>query len=170
MKSPALPFTLLCSLCAAGGCSSPKIAPPSLAPRLAEAIDPRLPVERALVERPVAAGLTGRLTELLAEARSGEAAFRWALGAAHRAAAVAGPLRSESWIAAQEALSALEAARAPTPKALADIDALAGTEIKARNGIGADDLAAIRQAAAEAGALDAAQRGEIAALNARIGS
>jgi len=170
MKSPALPFTLLCSLCAAGGCSSPKIAPPSLAPRAAEAIDPRLPVERALVERPVAAGLTGRLAELLAEARSGEAAFRSALGAAQRAAAVAGPLRSESWIAAQEALSALEAARAPTPKALADIDALAGTEIKARNGIGADDLAAIRQAAAEAGALDAAQRGEIAALNARIGS
>ena len=170
MKSPALPFAMLIALCTTGGCSSPKLAPPSLAPRAAEAIDPRLPVERALVVRPVTAGLTGRIAELLAEARSGEAAFRSALGPAQRAAAAAGPARSESWIAAQLALSALEAARAPTTRALGDIDALAGADIMARNGIGADDLAAIQQASAEAGALDAAQRAALAALSARIGN
>lgn len=171
MKSAALPLVAVITLCLAGaGCSSPKITPPSLAPRAAEAVDPRLPVERALVVRPVAAGLRGRLAELTAEARTGEAAFRGALGAAQRAASAAGPARSESWIAAQQALSALEAARAPTTRALSDIDALAGADIKARNGIGADDLAAIQDAATEAGALDAAQRREIASLNARIGS
>ena len=176
MKSPArpllmLPATAMLALTiVAGGCASPAIAPPSLAPRATEAIDPRLPVERALVVRPVTAGLTARLAGLLAEARAGEAAFRSALGPAQRAAAAAGPARSESWIAAQQALSALDASLARTTRALSDIDALAGADIEARSGIGADDLAAIQQAAAEAGALDAAQRREIAALNARIGS
>lgn len=167
MKCPALPV-LLISL-APAACSAPRIDPPSLGQRAAEAIDPRVPVERALVERPVGATLRQLLAHFLSDARSGEAAFRAALGPAQRAAAAAGPARSESWIAAQQSLSALEAARAATPKALSDIDALAGVDIKARNGIGAEDLAAIEAAAAEAGSLDARQRREIAALNARLG-
>ncbi|MEO6248428.1 MAG: hypothetical protein ABIO85_07585 [Sphingomicrobium sp.] len=161
---------LALSFTAAAGCSAPKISPPSLAPRPSEAIDPRLPVERALVVAPVAVGLRGRLAELLAEARSGEAAFRAALGPAQRAAGAAGPARSEGWIAAQMALSALEAARAPTPRALSEIDALAGADIKAHGGIGAEDLAAVAAAAGEVGALDVAQRQTIGALSARIGS
>ena len=171
MKSAALSATALLAVCAMmAGCSSAKLSPPSLAPRAAESIDPRLPVERALVVRPIPAELRARLGELLSAARAGEVAFRSFLGTAQRAAAVAGPVRSESWITAQEALSALEAARAPTPKALSDIDSLAGKDIKAQSGIGADDLAAIQDAAAQASALDAAQRHEIATLSARIGS
>ena len=165
--SPALPAVLI-SL-AATGCSAPHMDPPSLAPRSAEAIDPRVPVSRALIERPVGILLRARLAQYLSDARAGDAAFRAALGPAQRAAAAAGPGRSESWIAAQQALSALEAARAATPKALSNIDAMAGADIKAQGGIGAEDLAAIEAAAAEAGALDTRQRREIAALSARIG-
>ncbi|MEO7786462.1 MAG: hypothetical protein ABIR77_01365 [Sphingomicrobium sp.] len=154
----------------AAGCSAPRISPPSLAPRASEAIDPRVPVERALVVAPVAAGLHERLAALLSQARDGEAAFRAALGPAQRTAAAAGAARSESWIAAQLALSAAEAARAPTTRAMSDIDALGGAEIRTRGGIGAEDLAAIDAAAAEAGALDAAQRRALAALSARIGN
>lgn len=168
MKLPTLAALVLPIVVA--GCSAPRIIPPSLSPRASEAIDPRVPVERALVVRPVAAGLTGRLAALLSQARSGETVFRTALGPTQRAAASAGPARSESWIAAQMALSALEAARAPTTRALSEIDALGGADIRARGGIGTDDLMAIEEAAGQVGALDAAQRREIAALSARIGN
>ena len=166
MKHPFLP-ALLVPL-AAAACSTPRTNPPSLAPRASEAIDPRLPVERPLVVAAVTPGLRGRLAELVAQARSGDAAFETALGAAQRAAAAAGPARSESWIAAQMALSALEAARAPTARALSDVDALAGADIKARSGIGAQDLAAIEEAAVAIGAIDTAQRRVISGLSARI--
>ena len=167
MKYAVLPIAMLLLL--AGACSAPRITPPSLAPRAAEAIDPRLPVERALVERPLRATVRERLAGFVLAARGGEAAFRAALGPAQRAAAAAGPPRSERWIVAQQALSAAEAARAATPKALGDIDALAAGSIAADEGIGASDLAATGAAAAEVGAIDQAQRREIAALSARIG-
>ncbi|WP_395001518.1 hypothetical protein [Sphingomonas sp.] len=168
MKCPVLLVAMLLPL--VGACSAPKISPPSLAPRAAEAIDPRLPVERALVERRLSGSVTARIADYLAAARAGEAAFRAMLGPAQRAAAAAGPAQSESWISAQQSLSALEAARAATPMALSDIDALAAAAVKASGGIGTSELAAIQAAAREAAAIDQAQRREIDALNARIGS
>ena len=167
MKPPSLlPLAMLLLL---AGCSHGMLNPPSLAPRAAEAIDPRLPVERALVRRPASAGLRDRLASLLAQARAGEAAYRAALGAAERAAAAAGPARSESWVSAQQTLSALEVARAATPKALGDIDALAGEAVATKGAIGVSDLAAVQAAGEAAGALDKAQRATIARLSARIG-
>ncbi len=165
--SPLRPVSLV-ALALLAACSHGSLNPPSLAPRAAEAIDPRLPVERALVERPVSAGLRDRLASLLAQARAGEAAYRAALGPAERAAAAAGPARSESWVSAQQALSVLEAARAATPKALGDIDAIAGEAVASKGAIGASDLAAVQAAGEKAGALDNRQRATISRLNARI--
>ena len=151
-----------------GACSHSTLNPPSLAPRAGEKIDPRVPVERALIERPMSSGVRERLATLLAQARSGDAAYRAALGPAQRAVAAAGPARSESWISAQVAMSALEAARSPTPAALSAIDAIAGEAVAAKGAIGASDLAAVQAAGAQAGAIDAEQRATIASLNARI--
>ena len=168
MKAPTfLPvITLLAAALAA--CSHGAPNPPSLAPRAAEAIDPRLPIERALVERSVGAGLRDQLASLVGQARAGDAAYQAARGPAERAAAAAGPLRSESWVSAQQALSALEAARAATPKAMGDIDAIAGDAVANKGAIGASDFIAVQAAADEAGALDRAQRATIARLNSRI--
>ena len=170
MKPPSLlPFATLLLVSTLVACSHSTLNSPSLAPRAAEAIDPRLPVERALVERPVSATLRERLAILSAQARAGDTALHAALGPAERAAAAAGAARSESWVSAQQALSALEVARAATPKALADIDAIAGEAVAKKGAIGASDLTAVRDAAEEAGALDRAQRATIARLNSRIG-
>src|SRR5205085_1897727 len=100
------------------GCASPGGPPPSLAPRAAEAIDPRAPVVRPINDRPVDAALARRLAELVSQARSGDSAFRGQAETAQRLAAAAGPPQSESWIAAQQALSAAIDARAPTTTAL----------------------------------------------------
>jgi hypothetical protein len=159
----ALPLLLLL-----GACSHSTLAPPSLAPRAAEKVDPRVPVERALTERPMSGGVQERLASLIVQARSGDVAYRAALGPAQRAVAAAGPARSESWISAQVAMSALEAARSPTTAALGAIDAIAGEAVAAKGAIGASDLAAVQSAGAEAGAIDAEQRATIASLNARI--
>src|SRR6185312_3593513 len=84
---------------------------PSLQPRAAEAIDPRVPVTRPMNERPVSPALASRLAALVAQARSGEAAFDGPASEAERLAASAGAPQSDGWIEAQEALTAAIAAR-----------------------------------------------------------
>ncbi|HKC03543.1 MAG TPA: hypothetical protein VKC17_09600, partial [Sphingomicrobium sp.] len=98
----ALPLLLL----TATSCAGPGGPPPSLLPRAAEAIDPRVPVERPLNDRPVNAALAARLAELVSQARAGDAAFGPAAAEAERLAGVSGEARSEAWVAAQEALTA----------------------------------------------------------------
>ena len=102
-----------------GGCTTPAGTGPSLAPRAAESIDPRVPVVSTAVQQPVDPALAERLAELVARARQSEGAFGAAAGEARRLAGGAGPPQSESWIAAQQALSAAVAARAPTTSASA---------------------------------------------------
>jgi hypothetical protein len=162
------PSVILMSL--AAGCSAPPANPPSLAPRPAEAIDPRVPIPSEAPVGPVAPALASRLAQLVAEARSGDAAFREAAAAAERLAAAAGAPHSEGWIAAQQAVSAAQAARAPTTRALGDIDSLAATALATRGGIPAGDLAAIRAAAADVAAIDQSQAERIDALQARLGA
>src|SRR6476661_3869946 len=87
-------------------CSAPGGPYPSLQPRAAEAIDPRVPVVRPMNERPASAGLEARLAALLDQARRGDARFSSAVSQAEQLAASAGAPHSESWIAAQEALTA----------------------------------------------------------------
>ena len=160
----------LIALGLAAGCAPPGGTPPSLAPRAAEAIDPRVPVVRPMNDRPVDAALARRLAALVEQARSGDSAFRGPAATAERLAAAAGPHQSESWIAAQLALSAAIEARAPTATALGDIDALGADKLQAQGGLAPADLAAIRSAGDEVGAIDQRQAATIAAIQRRLGS
>ena len=161
--------TCLLMTSALGACSSPGGPYPSLQPRAAEAIDPRVPVERPMNDRPVSAALAGRLADLVGQARAGEAAFDSAADQAERLAASAGGAQSEGWVAAQVALSAAAAARGPATTALGDIDALGGHALQAQGGISPNDLAAIKDAGAQVSAIDQRQAQRIKAIEARLG-
>ena len=167
MRHLALP-ALLAAL--AAGCSTPNGTIPSLAPRAAEQIDPRVPVERPPNDRPVAPGLAARLDVLVAQARSGEAGFETAIATARNAAEGAGPRESESWIVAQEALSAAVKAREPAAMAIGEIDSIGAELLVAQGGLAPADLAAIENAAATVGAISRAQAEAIAAVQARLAS
>src|SRR3954453_15952943 len=107
-------------LLAAGltSCAAPGGPYPSLQPRAAEAIDPRVPVERPMNDRPVTPALASRLAELVAQERSGDTAVGPAADQAEKLAAAAGAPQTEGWVAAQQALSAAVAARGPTASAV----------------------------------------------------
>jgi hypothetical protein len=160
---PLLPFAVLTA------CSAPGGPYPSLQPRAAEAIDPRMPVVRPLNDRPVTASLAAQLSALVDQARSGNSAFDGAASEAERLAATAGGPQSEGWIAAQEALSAAIAARKPAVTALGDIDALAAAALQAQGGFAPSDLTAIETAQAEVAAIDARQAARIDAVQKRLG-
>ena len=160
---PAFAIALLLA-----GCATP-VAPPSLLPRSAEGIDPRLPVVPTSPAPPLSPALAAQLRALVEQARSGDARFGAVAAEAERLAGSAGPARSESWITAQEALSAASAARGDTTRALADIDALGAMRLQARGTMGLADLAAIDTAAKEVGALDRAQAARLAAISRRLG-
>ena len=157
---------LLCLLLSA--CATQQSTEPSLAPRAAEAIDPRVPIPSDVIAGPVDPALASRIAELVAEVRAGDAAFQMASQNAETLANAAGPQESESWIVAQEALSALVATRAPVTRAIADLDALAAGRIAATGGIPPGDLAAIQAATAEAGAIGQRQAETIDRLQARL--
>ncbi len=156
-------------LAALSSCAAPGGPYPSLQPRAAERIDPRIPVERPVNDRPASAELVARLDALIAEARAGDAAFGGPAENGRRLAEAAGAPRSESWIAAQQALSAAVAARAPVGTALADVDALGADKVQAQRGLSPSDLKAIKDAGAAIGAIDAREAQVIAAIQRRLG-
>ena len=143
------------------------VSEPSLARRAAESIDPRVPVI-AVASGPVDAALVARLGKLVAEGREGARSFDAQLGQTEALAKAAGPAQSESWIVAQEALSALEGARAKTTAALADIDAIAAGRIKSGAGLGPADLAAIDAASSELRAIADRQSETIDRIGAQL--
>jgi hypothetical protein len=165
MRAPICLAVLVAML---GGCATPGEHYPSLQPRAAETIDPRVAVERPINDRPVAPALAAKLRALVGEARAGNADFDRAADIAEQAAGGAGPASSESWIAAQQARSAAIAARKPTVGALADIDAVGASALQAQGGIAPNDLEAIQAAAAEAGAIDQRQAARIDAIQRRL--
>jgi hypothetical protein len=161
---PAVLFALfMLSACAAPGGPYP-----SLQPRAAERIDPRVPVGRPVNDRPVGTSLARGLAALVAEARGSEQAFDAAAAAAERAASAAGARQSESWIAAQEALTAAIAARKPVTAALAEIDEMAARAVQVQGGIAPNDLAAIDRASADVSMLDRRQVARIKAIQNRL--
>ena len=159
----------LLTIVALSACSAPGGPYPSLQPRASEAIDPRVPVVRPLNDRPVTPALAVRLSALVEQAHSGNAAFDSAASQAERLAASAGGPQSEGWVAAQEALTAAIAARKATATALGDIDGLAASALQTQGGFAPSDLAAIKSAQAEVGALDAHQASRINAVQRRLG-
>ena len=120
--------------------------------------------------RPVSPTLAAQLGALVEQARGGQAAFEPAAATAERLAASAGAPQSESWISAQEALSAAIAARKPTALAQADIDALGARALQTQGGIAPNDLKAIQAAAAEVAAIARDQTDRIDAVRRRLGS
>jgi hypothetical protein len=162
-------FLILLPMLALAACSAPGGPYPSLQPRAAERTDPRLPVERPINDRPVTGGLAARLSALVEQARSGSAAFDGAADLAEHLSAAAGPPRSESWIAAQEALTAAIAARSPATDAIGDIDEITAMSLQKNSGIAPNDFAAIQRAAAEVSEINNRQAARLAAIQRRLG-
>jgi hypothetical protein len=153
----------------AGGCAAPPRNVPSLAPRAAEAIDPRVPIPSEVIVGPADANLSAHLAALIDQAQAGDSAFQSAAAEAERLAQSAGSQQSESWVVAQQALSVAQAARAPTTRALGDIDALAATALERQGGLPPGNLEAIRSAAATVSAIDNRQSERIEAIESRLG-
>jgi len=162
-KTPFVPLLLL------SACTSPGGPYPSLQPRAAEAIDPRVQPVVPINDRPVAAALASHLATLVGQAQAGDAAFQPAIADAERLASGAGAAQSEGWVVAQEAVSAAIAARKPTALALADVDTLAATALQTQGGIAPNDLKAIDAAAAEITRIAGGQTDRIDALQRRLG-
>ena len=162
-------LSILLTMTALSACSTGGGPYPSLRPRAAEAIDPRVQPVRPVNDRPVAPALAAQLAALVDQARAGDSAFGPAAAEAERLAAIAGAPQSESWIAAQEALSAAIAARKPTALAQADIDALGATALQTHGGIAPNDLKAINTAASEVLEIARGQTDRISAIQKRLG-
>lgn len=157
-----------CALLAAAmitGCSMPGVGPePSLASRAAESIDPRVPIPDTVPAGPVDPALAQRIDALLAEARGGEPAFAALEAEAARLAASAGPVSSEGWVAAQQALSRLVEQSGVTTRAAADIDALASARLNANRWIRPGDQQAIAAASSAVAAISEPQAASIARI------
>ena len=169
LQPSAMRLLLLITLFLVAACSSAGGHYPSLQPRAAEAIDPRLQPIRPMNDRPVTGTLASKLSALVDQARSGEAAFEPVASEAERLAASAGAPQGEGWIAAQEALSAAIAARKATALAQSDIDALSATALQTHGGIAPNDLQAIDNAAADVSSISRSQTDRIAAIQRRLG-
>jgi hypothetical protein len=154
-------FLLLSALPLAAACTVTTSPEPSLAPRAAEAIDPRLPVMGEVPAGTVDPALASRLAALVAEARSGVPAFDAREAEASRLAAAAGPQASESWIAAEQALSRLVEQYGATTRAAADIDALASSRLEGQRWIAPADREAIALAASDVGSISDQQAAAI---------
>ena len=159
------PLLLMAAL---SSCALPASRAPSLAPRAAEGIDPRVPVPEPQLSTVVDAGLASQLSALIAQAEAGDAQFRAAAPAARQAAASAGAPGSESWVSAQQALSALVATRAPVTRALADIDALGASRLERLGGIAAADIRAIQSASSRVAEIDRRQASLVDQLQAQL--
>ena len=152
----------------ATACTTAPTQEPSLAPRAAEAIDPRLPLPDTVPAGPVDASLAARLRELVDAARAGSPAFEAQEAQAVRLASAAGPMASESWIAAQQALSVLIERYGVTTKSAADIDALATSRLEGQHWIRPADQQAIAAAAEEVSAISNSQAASIARLKEQL--
>ena len=150
-------------------CAAPVGPSPTLAPRAAEAIDPRVPVEKPVIVNAPSATLQAQLANLISEAQAGDAAFNAAASAAERSAAGSGGPGSEGWVQGQQALSAAQAARIRTTRALGDIDAIAASSLQKTGGMQAGDLIAVQQASAAVADIDRRQAERLKAIQVRLG-
>jgi hypothetical protein len=150
------------------GCTMPALPEASLAPRAAEAIDPRLPIPDAPPSGTVDPALAGQLQALVGAVRGGVAEFDARQATADRLAADAGPMASESWVAAQQALSLLVEQYGITARAAADIDKLAADRLEGQHWIQPADRNAITAAADEVGVISASQAAAIERLTGQL--
>ncbi|HVF37747.1 MAG TPA: hypothetical protein VNA29_07385 [Sphingomicrobium sp.] len=164
-----MPRILLLAVAMLGGCATPHVGhEPSLQPRAAEAIEPRVPIPEAVPSGPVDPALARQLGTLLARARAGVPAFEAREAVAARLAAQAGPMASESWVAAQQALSLLVEQFGVTSRAAADIDQLAADRLDQQRWIRPADREAIERASIQLAAISAPQASAIDRLSQRL--
>ena len=149
------------------GCAGGNAAAPSLERRAAEAIDPRLPVPDKSDDGVIDPALGAQVLAIVERARASTGEFDRTIAIAERLAATAGAPQSESWIAAQQALSAAIAARAPVSIAVGDLDAL--IEQQVRKGIRRADLSNATGGAEDLSALDSRQAARVDAVQQRLG-
>ena len=175
--SPRLPL-IFASAALLSGCAAQGPFP-SLSPRAAEyelagrPVPPCIgggaaaagpPAGSAQVQTPPDAQLPAELARLLGQARRGQAEFDEILPGARTRVARAGASGSDAWVIAQQDVSRLEAARAPTVTALAELEAL----VLARSNIGANEADRLSTVSAteEVRRLAAGQQAEIDRLSA----
>ena len=139
---------------------------PSLAPRPAERIVSVQEPVHPPVDVPSDPALRARIAELEREAAEGDRAFDAAFGSTEAAVSAAGAQASDSWVEAEQALSRLEGTRAPTTRALAELDRLALE--RAEMSTNAQDFAAINAALASVDAVAARQQQRWDRLRARL--
>jgi len=159
---------ILAAVALTGACAAPR-GYPSLAPRAAETVDPRVPIDATPSPGTVDPRTATALAAAVAAARGGIAEFERLSGAAEALSVGAGPAQGERWIAAQQALSALVAQHGVTTRAAADIDAIAADRIDETRWLVPATRAAIEDAAAEVGSINAAQTATLERIAARLG-
>ena len=131
-------------------------------PSLAQRPDERQSIDEPVREAPHVAddrALRVRINALLAEARSGDAAFERDYDAAARAATRAGAEGSDSWMAAQQALSRVESAGGRASDAAAELHQLAVA--RAGQPISPTDQAALEAALDQADGIVAQQQARL---------
>lgn len=160
-------FALAPALLLLAGCASVTDAP-SLAPRPAELIDPRLPVVDGSLALPADPALAAALRRVAAPAFAQARTVDAAIARAQSLAASAGPSGNESWIAAQQALSGAIAAQEPVTRALGDFDAAVAERVRSGSRLVPQDLAAVRGIAEELAAVDRRHRAAIAEVQRRL--
>ena len=141
---------------------------PSLERRPAERIDPRIPVVDNSQLLPADPALAAAWRRVAAPAFAQGPAVEAAIARARTLAAKAGPPASESWIAAQQALSAAVAAQAPVTRAIGEFDAAIAERIRSGQRLVARDLATARSIADDLARLDSGQRAELAAIQRQL--
>jgi hypothetical protein len=158
----------LAMLCLASACSMPDGGPePSLAPRAAEGIDPRIPVTSAEPARPVDPALAAQLQALVTRATAAQDDFNRVEAEASRLATNAGALSSDSWIIAQQGLSRLIEQHGVTTGAAADIDELASAKLRAGT-LSPGDQQAVAGSAAAVAAISEPQATAIERIRERL--
>ena len=141
---------------------------PSLAPRPEESDYSTAEPVRAEPTVADDAQLRNRVGALVAQSLEGLSAFDTAYPPAERAVAAAGAPHTESWAEAQQALSRLEAARAPTTSARAELDRIALE--RAGMPTSAGDLQILQRAIAESDRIAQNQQYRIDQLRGRLRS
>jgi Meckel syndrome type 1 protein len=162
------PVLVAVALLGASSCA-PEGPYPSLAPRPIEkamADSEELPAPTKVADD---SGLPAKIQPLMTKTRHGETEYQAELPEAREAASRAGSSGSDSWVRAQQAVSRLEAARATTTSALADLDSLALAQARA-GPISPADRERIDAAIREAQALADRQQAEIVRLQGQIGN
>lgn len=153
----------------ATACARPNIGPePSLAPRAAEAIDPRVAIPSEVPVGEVDPALASRLAALVGEVHAASPRFNMLRDEADRLAAAAGPATSESWIAAQQAVSRAVEQHGVATRVAADIDEIAATRLIGQRWIAPADREAIAAASAEVTAISDAQSNGIQQVRERL--